>query len=103
LETLPAPASLVGHSMGGLAACLAAAERPGLVRDIYLEDVTPLFLANTNAASYPLLGYVFSVGGLVDELRQKSLSSFWLAEQMAGFAYDEHRTVGEVLRPEAIL
>jgi pimeloyl-ACP methyl ester carboxylesterase len=33
------PVDLVGHSLGGLVACTVAAEQPGLVRRLVLEDV----------------------------------------------------------------
>jgi pimeloyl-ACP methyl ester carboxylesterase len=35
----PPPVDLVGHSLGGLVACLAAVRRPELVRRLVLEDV----------------------------------------------------------------
>ncbi|WP_224387815.1 alpha/beta fold hydrolase [Pseudonocardia sp. ICBG1293] len=38
LETLDAPAALVGHSMGGISALLAAAARPDLVGAVVAED-----------------------------------------------------------------
>lgn len=46
LETLDAPAALVGHSMGGISALLAAAARPGLVSAVVVED-PPLDLTAT--------------------------------------------------------
>lgn len=40
LDQLPEPAlDVVGHSLGGLIACLAIAQRPGRVRRLVLEDV----------------------------------------------------------------
>lgn len=46
LETLEAPAALVGHSMGGVSALLAAAARPDLVSAVVAED-PPLDLTAT--------------------------------------------------------
>ena len=40
LESLDeAPVDLIGHSLGGLVACLVAADRPGLIRRLVLEDI----------------------------------------------------------------
>ncbi len=42
LEQLaPRPVSLLGHSLGGLTACLVAAARPELVRSLIVVDITP--------------------------------------------------------------
>src|SRR4051794_27461740 len=102
LDTLDQPGVLVGHSMGGLAACAAAALRPDLVAGVYLEDVTPLFIDNPDRRNYVLLPGVFSIPGLVDRMHTDGLPVSWLAGQMAPFAYDRPHTVGEALTADAI-
>jgi len=55
VETLGAPAVLVGHSMGGLHSWCLAAERPDLVRGLVVEDMAPDFVGGTTGAWEPWL------------------------------------------------
>lgn len=52
---LPAPAVLVGHSMGGLHAWCLAAECPESVCGLVVEDMAPDFLGRTTGAWEPWL------------------------------------------------
>lgn len=49
------PAVLIGHSMGGLHSWCLAAERPGLVRALVVEDMAPDFVGGTTGAWEPWL------------------------------------------------
>jgi pimeloyl-ACP methyl ester carboxylesterase len=42
LETLPTPADVLGHSMGGKAAMVLALTRPALVRRLIVADIAPV-------------------------------------------------------------
>lgn len=96
------PAILVGHSMGGLAACAAAAAQPELVVGVFLEDVTPLFLDNPERRSFPLLPGVFRIPRLVATMRAEGRSTAWLTEQIGTFRHDEYRSVSEALPAVAV-
>jgi esterase len=47
LATLPGPADVLGHSMGGKAAMLLALTRPDLVRRLVVADIAPVAYAHT--------------------------------------------------------
>ncbi|GII31373.1 alpha/beta fold hydrolase [Planotetraspora mira] len=47
------PVNLIGHSMGGLVACLIAQERPALVRRLILEDVPAPWPADVQVPDRP--------------------------------------------------
>jgi pimeloyl-ACP methyl ester carboxylesterase len=47
------PAVLIGHSMGGMVACLIAQKRPGLVRRLILEDVPAPWPADVQVPDRP--------------------------------------------------
>jgi pimeloyl-ACP methyl ester carboxylesterase len=53
--SLPAPARLVGHSMGALHAWCLAAERPDLVSALVVEDMAPDFRGRTTGPWEPWL------------------------------------------------
>lgn len=55
VESLPLPAVLIGHSMGGLHSWCLAAERPELVRALVVEDMAPDFVGGTTGAWEPWL------------------------------------------------
>lgn len=55
VESLSAPAVLIGHSMGGLHSWCLAAERPELVRAVVVEDMAPDFVGRTVGAWEPWL------------------------------------------------
>lgn len=55
IETLGAPAVLIGHSMGGLHSWCLAAERPDLVSAVVVEDMAPDFVGRTVGAWEPWL------------------------------------------------
>lgn len=102
LDEIGSAVVLVGHSMGGLAACAAAAEQPEAVAGLYLEDVTPLFLENPARRSFALLQGVFSLPSLVGEMNTEGHQVSWLAEQIGTFRHDEHRSVSEALPASAV-
>ncbi|HEY5840624.1 MAG TPA: alpha/beta hydrolase [Mycobacterium sp.] len=53
LRTLPAPAVLIGHSMGGLHSWCLAADRPELVAAVVVEDMAPDFRGRTTGPWEP--------------------------------------------------
>lgn len=53
--TLGGPATLVGHSMGGLHSWCLAAERPDLVAKLVVEDMAPDFVGRTTGPWEPWL------------------------------------------------
>lgn len=55
VETLDAPAVLIGHSMGGLHAWCLAAARPDLVAATVVEDMAPDFVGLTTGGWEPWL------------------------------------------------
>ena len=55
VESLGAPAILIGHSMGALHSWCLAAERPDLVRALVVEDMAPDFVGRTVGAWEPWL------------------------------------------------
>jgi pimeloyl-ACP methyl ester carboxylesterase len=55
VETLGAPAVMVGHSMGALHSWCLAASRPDLVRALVVEDMAPDFRGRTTGAWEPWL------------------------------------------------
>lgn len=55
VESLGAPAVLIGHSMGGLHSWCLAAERPDLVSAVVVEDMAPDFVGRTVGAWEPWL------------------------------------------------
>ncbi|CAN5349207.1 alpha/beta hydrolase [soil metagenome] len=55
VESLGAPVTLIGHSMGGLHAWCLAAQRPDLVSALVVEDMAPDFRGRTTGAWEPWL------------------------------------------------
>ena len=55
VETLGAPAVMIGHSMGALHSWCLAAERPDLVSALVVEDMAPDFVGRTVGAWEPWL------------------------------------------------
>ncbi len=55
VESVGAPAVLIGHSMGGLHAWCLAGERPDLVSGIVVEDMAPDFVGRTTGPWEPWL------------------------------------------------
>lgn len=55
VQALPAPAVLIGHSMGGLHSWCLAAERPELVAAVVVEDMAPDFRGRTTGPWEPWL------------------------------------------------
>ena len=55
VQTLDAPAVLIGHSMGSLHSWCLAAERPEQVAGLVIEDMAPDFVGRTVGAWEPLL------------------------------------------------
>ena len=55
VETLGAPAVMVGHSMGALHSWCLAASRPDLVRGLVIEDMAPDFRGRTTGPWEPWL------------------------------------------------
>ena len=55
VSALPAPARLIGHSMGALHAWCLAAERPDLVSVLVVEDMAPDFRGRTTGPWEPWL------------------------------------------------
>ncbi|GAA4562344.1 alpha/beta fold hydrolase [Planotetraspora kaengkrachanensis] len=53
LEGLGTPATLIGHSLGGLVACLVAQERPAMVGRLILEDVPAPWPAGVQVPERP--------------------------------------------------
>jgi pimeloyl-ACP methyl ester carboxylesterase len=55
VETLSAPAVMVGHSMGALHSWCLAASRPDLIRGLVIEDMAPDFRGRTTGPWEPWL------------------------------------------------
>jgi len=55
VASLGRSAVLIGHSMGGLHSWCLAAQRPGLVRGLVVEDMAPDFVGGTTGAWEPWL------------------------------------------------
>lgn len=68
VERLGEPAVLIGHSMGGLHSWCLAAQHPGLVRALVVEDMAPDFVGRTVGAWEPWLHALPAEFGSAEEV-----------------------------------
>jgi pimeloyl-ACP methyl ester carboxylesterase len=102
LSDVSGPAVVVGHSRGGLTACLAAGLEPGLFLGLYLEDVTPLFWREAAGRPLPFLASVFALRAISKQAAKEGLDTGWVAGEIGRLAHDASRTFGEVLAAESV-
>ncbi len=102
LEYVARPSILIGHSRGGLVACLVGNQRPDLVRATFLEDVTPKFWFEARSRNLPWLSSVFKIGALGAQASREERTAEWVAEQAADLRHDASSTLGQRLVPDAL-
>jgi pimeloyl-ACP methyl ester carboxylesterase len=102
LSDVSGPAVVVGHSRGGLTACLAAVLEPGLFRGLYLEDVTPIFWREAPGRPLPFLGSVFALRGISKRATKEGLDAAAGAREISRLGHDVSRTFGDVLTAESV-
>ncbi|HET6551266.1 MAG TPA: alpha/beta hydrolase [Solirubrobacter sp.] len=99
-----APATLVGHSLGGCVAWTVAQRRPELVRGAFLED-PPLYMGEPDGhAGNPAIPAFTTMRAETERWQAEGIDEATAAARLAAQPYgpDPSRTAGDVQTPEAL-
>jgi pimeloyl-ACP methyl ester carboxylesterase len=102
LENVSGPSTLVGHSQGGIQAFYTAGTSPDLVTDLYLEDITPHFVANSRHVVSPFIAALKSVGGELEKALAAHEKGPEMAARIAAISLGEGVTFGDVRSDESL-
>jgi len=102
LERVSGRSVLVGHSQGGIQTFYAAGMKPELVAGLFIEDMSPYFVAHKRHAESAFIEALKKIGGELSEALANDEQGSEMAARIAGVSLGAGITFGDVRSDEQL-
>ena len=102
LERVSGRSIVIGHSQGGIQAFYATAQKPDLVAGLYLEDISPHFVAHQRHVGSAFIAALKNIGLELKQALAADEKGSEMADRIAGISLGDDITFGDVRSDEQL-